>query len=741
MSNHHQIFVQANLQLVNTLAVKFDDAGWLMNEYVIANHGSSTSDPTKPAQWKYYQNLAGRHHATDEVIVVNSLDKPNNPPIEFTKKNLKDHPVTRTSYLYGTRHYVDLLARYPSQRLLINGVLYAPDDEDFIDRAIAAPDGTYLYWDERFVEEGECNLMEDLQQWSYQYVKRWINPTYTHIDQLYPALYIGQHTLHTVQKLLSLRSSRLKTPQTHSYYIREYLRSHGVLDEYIAQLTREQTLFLYRNIRYIEANAGKQETLDWLIENIMTKRGLPVYEHTLRHDVSNMIGFDGEIISLKPKPIFQRKSLNMIGSNRGESYYTAEQIMRSMNDTVDGNADEHFYHGAVIEGKLENSDSNVVKTKILESIADDITDVTPYSLQSVLINHLYYYVSNGVYTPTVDLKVLGTERSIFISAKEALALATYCWLSYSGLARKKDVNGAIIETNILPLIIPELLISHIDGENAIGKDRASLILDSISSAGSFHKGQAGYIVEIGSPQKLENTAALSDFYTHCEEIHRIGLYLLNAIADSGDFIAEVEMENWVNNLYTRKSIELLPDVSNAANRVSYERWIADKGFFATEPSLSQLYELGQTLLDTLCGGISMKASSIKDVQRAMIQIMRRLSSYTIHFISDVDESDLTTIPNSPLWVGGFGGYGRDSVFLEIHNGTTVQTVSVWGEDCDELFEEDLSIYSGGLSFRIADELLTTVQGEDTAGYDPLFDPTYSHTELEFGFPISFTTIE
>lgn len=741
MSNHHQIFVQANLQLVNTLAVKFDDAGWLMNEHVIANHGSATSDPTKPAQWKYYQNLAGLHHATDEVIIVNSLDKPNNPPIEFTKKNLKDHPVTRTSYLYGTRHYVDLLARYPSQRLLINGVLYAPDDDDFIDRAIAAPDGTYLYWDERFVEEGECNLMEDLQRWSYQYVKRWINPAYTHIDQLYPALYIGQHTLHTVQKLLSLRSSRLKTPQTHSYYIREYLRSHGVLDEYIAHLTREQTLFLYRNIRYIEANAGKQETLDWLIENIMTKRGLPVYEHTLRHDVSNMIGFDGEIVSLKPKPIFQRKSLNMIGSNRGESYYTAEQIMRSMNDTVDGNVDEHFYHGAVIEGKLENSDSNVVKTKILESIADDITDVTPYSLQSVLINHLYYYVSNGVYTPTVDLKVLGTERSIFISAKEALALATYCWLSYSGLARKKDANGAIIETNILPLIVPELLISHIDGENAIGKDRASHILNSISSAGSFHKGQAGYIVKIGSPQKLENTAALSDFYTHCEEIHRIGLYLLNAIADSGDFIAEVEMENWVNNLYTRKSIELLPDVSNAANRVSYERWIADKGFFATEPSLSQLYELGQTLLDTLCGGISMKASSIKDVQRAMIQIMRRLSSYTIHFISDVDESDLTTIPNSPLWVGGFGGYGRDSVFLEIHNGTTVQTVSVWGEDCDELFEEDLSIYSGGLSFRIADELLTTVQGEDTVGYDPLFDPTYSHTELEFGFPISFTTIE
>lgn len=741
MSNHHQIFVQANLQLVNTLAVKFDDAGWLMNEYVIANHGSAMSDPTMPAQWKYYQNLAGLHHPTDEVITVNSLDKPNNPLIEFTKKNLKDHPVTRASYLYGTRHYVDLLARYPSQRLLINGVLYAPDDDDFIDRAIAAPDGTYLYWDERFVEEGECNLMEDLQQWSYQYVRRWINPTYTHIDRLYPALYIGQHTLHTVQKLLSLRSSRLKTPQTHSYYIREYLRSHGVLDEYIAQLTREQTLFLYRNIRYIEANAGKQETLDWLIENIMTKRGLPVYEHTLRHDVSNMIGFDGEIVSLKPKPIFQRKSLNTIGSNRGESYYTTEQIMRSMNDAVDGNADEHFYHGAVIEGKLENSDSNVVKTKILESIADDITDVTPYSLQSVLINHLYYYVSNGVYTPTVDLKVLGTERSIFISAKEALTLATYCWLSYSGLARKKDANGAIIETNILPLIVPELLISHIDGENAIGKDRASRILDSISSAGSFHKRQAGYIIDIGSPKKLENTAALSDFYTHCEEIHRIGLYLLNAIADSGDFIAEVEMENWVNNLYTRKNIELLPDVSNAANRVSYERWIADKGFFATEPSLSQLYELGQTLLDTLCGGISMKASSIKDVQRAMIEIMRSLSSYTIHFISDVDESDLTTIPNSPPWVGGFSGYGRDNVFLEIHSGTTVQTVSVWGEDCDELFEEDLSIDSGGLSFRISDELLILVQGEDTAGYDPLFDPTYTYTELEIGFPISFTTIE
>jgi hypothetical protein len=45
---------------------------------------------------------------------------------------------------------------------------------------------------------------------------------------------------------------------------------------------------LYRNIRYITNNAGKSSTFDKLVENLLTKRNIPVSAIYAEHDTSKM---------------------------------------------------------------------------------------------------------------------------------------------------------------------------------------------------------------------------------------------------------------------------------------------------------------------------------------------------------------------------------------------------------------------------------------------------------------------
>lgn len=742
MNNHHRIFIDNNIRLVRTLAVKFEDAAWLINKSIVAEHGQRFVDPENPRSWKYYQNMSGKAHALDTVPTINSLDDPEQT-IEFTKQELAKHPLTRTSYLYGSRYYADLVQRYPNQELLILGVLYAPADDAFIDRLIAAPDATIVYWDARYVEINEYDLMPDLQTWAYQYVKRWVNVSYTLIDELYPALYMGQFALHALQQLLCLRSCRLKTPQTHSYYVREYLRSHGMLDRYIAQLTLKQALFLYRNIRYIEANSGKQEIFEWLVENIMTERNLPLYEHVVRHDISAMINYDNSIASLQPSIVFKRKPVNFITSTRTEEHRTVQQIMSAMDAWPAGNADEHFFRGHVIENKMVNSDSNIVKTKLLESIADDISDVVPYALTSVLINHLFYYVCSGIYAPRVEFQIAGTGRSLFLSAKECLTLCTYCWLSTAGIAGRLNDQGELIETFILPFSIPQLLVADFNPLSLADQSKMRQMvskLEAMSAPDSFPKHQAKQLIEVAYQRELTPTVEVEDFYNHCVELHRRGMYFANAIGDAGDFYATAEMENWVDHLYTQKELELLPSVSNSAQRVSYEKWISSKGLFTTPPTLEQLHEIGQNLLDKLTGIVSMRGSSIKDVQRAMIDIMKRLSSYTIHFISDVNESELTTVPNALHWGRASGGYSVSRVFVDVQTGHVIETMT-HGSDWDELFEEDLNVRVYDHHDRVFCEMIGVLDDPENGRTDPLFGPIFSHTEIETLYPDSFITTD
>src|SRR5690606_6562451 len=139
-----------------------------------------------------------------------------------------------------------------------------------LEQAIQAPDYSILSYPDYLIESHETSLIPRLQDWIWAFQERWNNQQYRISDDLYEASFLGILHMGTVLALLAFRLEAAKTSEVNSYYIRQYLASHGKLDRYINTLSRKQQLFLYRNLPWLERNSGRTDSYETIIENILT---------------------------------------------------------------------------------------------------------------------------------------------------------------------------------------------------------------------------------------------------------------------------------------------------------------------------------------------------------------------------------------------------------------------------------------------------------------------------------------
>lgn len=77
-----------------------------------------------PAQWQYYQHLAGRRYRLDEDILAVSVD--NGETFVFGKQSLLIHRRTKEELLKFGQYYDDLVKRYAHLELYIKAVITTP---------------------------------------------------------------------------------------------------------------------------------------------------------------------------------------------------------------------------------------------------------------------------------------------------------------------------------------------------------------------------------------------------------------------------------------------------------------------------------------------------------------------------------------------------------------------------------------------------------------------------------------
>lgn len=626
--DYRKIYYNDNFNLARLIVIKSEESANLLNRYIISKFGNAAVDLNDPSTWKYYLNISGDYHPLDTIMEIISPINVNNSnnTIQFNKVLLQNNPDIWNLYQYGTRYYYDLVNRYPLQEQLILGMLYPVD----INKAIIADNYTILNYPKNLVEPQEGTLIQDLQNWIYNFQTRRNVRGFIISDNLY---YTAQHAimyLNIVPKLLNLRLRRMRTNEVHSFHIRQYLASHQNLDVYIDYLTLKQQLFLYRNLLYIEHNAGKKDTFKWLIDKLLTDINIPLVEYNSKHKNHYDSSYYNDYI-------FETKYVNNTNNSVAKIDIDLIDILNKEINLTRGNSE-------YITNNINNTDLVIkrslygnLKTKVLESNMIDYSDGLSFSLYDVMFNHWGYLSLNNLYTSFITINTPKQTESIILTVQDA-----FLYLIYNQL---KILN---IDTTYIPKLLFQRIIR---GNNISVND----LLEVADKNRIKNNDIPNWIIN-SNPNfyPLNNIKA---FTAYCKNLYiaEINQWLYTAAIQHPYTRAIVE--NMVARLYCDK-------IFNYSNgNIKYVDWLNDKGIIDIDYSIQERQDLINNLFIACTGYIESPTKMLKNIQRATINILSTLSSYSVQFVREINSQPLINIDIPATRIGDITGQGNRFYYI------------------------------------------------------------------------------
>jgi hypothetical protein len=619
-SNELRVYINQCIQLASTLTIKSQESVDGLNQYVKDYYGSGTFDETDPTTWKYYMNVAGQYHATDSLMHVKSLDTME--IIDFTVDNLKIHTATAAAYQFGTWEYQQLVTQYPRQVFLILGIIYPVD----ILAAINAADGDILGWPSSLIEPNEFSLVQKLQGWIKAFKVRWFNPQYGISDELYFTVQNSNLYYGLLMAIISYRLAACGTAEAHSFHVRQYLASHLGLDAYWDQLTLVQSIWLYRNINYIERNAGKQSTFRTLIQKLLTDRGIPLAAYLMNHDVSGMPG------SLYPAIEFDAVPLNLGYNALAGTTWTLDQMLNNEQPVAVGNALIQPDVEASIQTRMENSRSNTLQTKVLNSAMIDMSGSSPYTLEDILLHHWAFFSGRDLYTAflVVNNPVTG-EPIVPMTAKDGFAFMIYCFCQSVGFDLTNEAVPSVTATRVQRIPTPSIadLMSVVD-PGLVTQDIARQALSWQPAIVPMISVDAFCTTANAIWQAATNQWKLIAFQEHQE---RRGM-----------------VYGLVERIYSDNVIQLGDGDVNVSGE-TYAQWFKLRNIDITVVSADDYGLMYQSLIEAATGVNLQSTHSVANLQAAMLSLMQKLSSYSIQFISEINDSTIRDIGSAIIRTG------------------------------------------------------------------------------------------
>lgn len=622
--NYYKLYIDSVYELANTIVIKSDYSADTINDWIKFTYGQDAVDPYDKTTWKYYLNLAGRYHPLDTIIYVTSLD--NLAKITFDRTTLENHPATLEAYRYGSRYYTELVTLHPEMEQFIIGCLYPID----LDSAVDAVDGSVLSYPSHLIEENEESLIPNIEKWISQFNIRWTNSQFNLTDSLYAAANLGLLYLNLIPLIINLRLQACKTREAHSYHIRQYLASHGFLDTYIDYLNLKQRLFLYRNIRYIQRNNGKRETFAWLVDKLLTERNIPLAEHTMKHDVSNIVN------DYYPKIGFRRKSINNIYSPNGNTrpVISLDEMLAREENLAVGNREYVLDTRKKIGTTFENSLSSVVATKVLESSVVDYTDSETYSLTDVRLCNWLHSASLNKYEAVISFKEPVTSVDKTLNAFDAYLYWFYCYC--------KSLDIHLVE-------IPELFFyKAVQAAPVLRSDLETLVDQKYIPSETIDDILATRV-------EIPTMPSVSSFSNFVNDIYDNFKLQLRIISNEENYFGRGLVQNMANRLYENKRIDTKAVLlsKDGQEYTSLNAWLETKGLSTTDYTKDQYKDLYLELFKNATGADYLTAKTLAELQKALLRLLSELSSYSIQILSDINDTNIRKLGWGSIRVSGF----------------------------------------------------------------------------------------
>lgn len=614
-NNYYSIYMNATYQLARTIVIKSEYAIGAMN-FIDEKVHPDLYEPENKESWRYYRNISGDYHFSNEAMYVTSLDTLEK--ILFSKENLLIHRTTKREYGYGTRYYSELVSNYPDQEILILGILYPAD----LQKAITAKDGTILSYPSQLIEENEYTFLEKLQTWIYDFKFRTYNKQYEGSNDLYGLTQMGLMFSSLPNVILAIRQEACKTNEAHSFHVWQYLASHGKLDLFRDQLSLEQSLWLYRNIVHVEKNTGQINTFDWLVEHIMTQRNIPIAEYTMRHNL------EAQPEELYPEVRFLRKPLNSSVLADPSDNIDLTQMLVKEDTLARDNERVRVDEQEIIRSTLENSLSNVVLTKVLESSMFDYTNSSPYSLDNILLNHWIFLSTEGLYRAFVQITNPTTGEVISLSAKDAFTFYLYLYFRSLGIELIEVPLIPATRVQRIPTVSVDEIYSMVD-HSRIPREMAQEAIDQNPS--------------------IPTIISISSFYDKCVEIYTAANYQRGMCALQEHFYRRGLVHGMISRIYSDNICRLEPDGT------LYKNWLLSKSIAIDDFLTDDLEAVWLKILSQATGQDLTSTKSIKSLQHAMVGIMTQLSSYSVQFVRQINNAPLRLLDTTTIRVGDVDG--------------------------------------------------------------------------------------
>lgn len=614
-NNHYSVYLESIFQLANTLVIKFDKTVESINEYTEMLYPGSVN-PGDPTTWKYYMNVSGEYHLTDEPMLITSLDTLEE--IVFSKENLEIHRATKRAYTYGSRFYLELVANYPDQETLILGILYPID----INKAINARNGEIIGYPNHLVESNEYTLISRLQSWIDGYIFRWVNDGFHIAHDLYYLTWQSVFYSLLPQTILSLRHEMCRTNEVHSFHVWMYLASHGRLNKHKDILSKRQSLWLYRNILHIKKNLGRIDTFEFLTEHIMTARNIPLSGYEAEHNLA-LMEYQIEtpvdptspesVLGLYPTIEFKRKTINNIKSVDVLDPITLSQLLVKEDELAKDNYGVRLLDEPSIKVQLENSLSNTVRTKALESTLFDYTGSSPYNLENILLNHWIFLSSEDVYKSFVTIENPKTGDVFNLSVKDAFVFGFYFYC--------RSFNLELIEIPPVPAIrVQRIPLPTVDQIMKVAD--TSLIPRELASQ------------MLSKQPDIEDLYSTEAFSVLCNEISTSAEYQRNIVAFQEHHYRRALAQGMISQIYSDNICHF--DVPGKL----FKEWFAERNIEIEDYYVVDPEEMWFNILASCTGLTTQHATSLINIQRAMTNIMSQLSSYTVQFLNEINSSSL-----------------------------------------------------------------------------------------------------
>ncbi|MGL5648896.1 MAG: hypothetical protein ACRDDY_13695 [Clostridium sp.] len=613
----YRIYLESNIELSRSVVFYSSLAAELANSQDIQNGIIPSRDKR---EWKYFKHLNGDYHWTDPDIVITSMDT--HTEIPFTKEVLAKHKKTLQTYRDEPIHIRELISKYPSQSMLIRGIINPVP----FHISSKAKEGDVLWLDTRYIEPQEHNIRYEISSFISKFIHRNFRVAYTTTNDMFLQVQIASMKMHLVKHIMSYRYSRIKTPETHSYHITNYLASHSRLDRYVPFMTHEQRLFFYININWIERHIGHTETFDWLVEKLLTLRNLPAYRYRLVQ-----VDPDIEKDEYSPTGMFARTAINL--NTDGLSYtvdtYPIDSVVRREIPTATDNNKLVAHYIAEAETRMADSQVSTVPTKIVECAVIDPETVAAIKEMDVAINHWIYLPHVGLYSTTAEILNPVDGQTMRLDAREMFLIYWYAMntVVYNNPMDKILPVGAMnlnrhyqISEGEYKQVLPWRACWYWRDEISFYDRTAVVIEEPISGKDDF----SDYVARVTQSMEYRNQWTYGEHYGPNKDMRE--------------------------SLWNMSYANAICDLSREGER-TFDEFFARIGLQAKYITPDTWMDLAVTVFEASTSWSNKNTYSLEELQRQMISCFKRLSSYRVQFIDDLIGDQTITGGNAYVQAG------------------------------------------------------------------------------------------